>query len=559
MDKTTDLKSHEPRTPEGRAAAEVITSFGRARKNLRLYPSNNPIYAKTVEEAFRKFQAFFNLGESLEFRIQRNELMLGEEVVFSGAGKDENLALMFFRDGLRSLTFNKGLNMEELMSFLQVLSVDFDSESVEEDMVTLLWERDFVNIRYRVDESMLVQEDSIQASAEEKAKATVTDEQGLMQAHDSVLKEEEVKELIPMPITEKDLAQLAKDIVSNDEDRMHKLIDILFDMLYAAENMDEFKDAISVMKTAVEYSVRNNNFPGALNIFRRVNDIMQKAKADNVKTALLEVLEYAGSYSMVKVVSVQLDTKEGIPEEEFKEYASFLTSKAMPNLITMLGELKTTHGRKLAIGALTEVGRKDIAALAKFLKDPRWFVVRNILLIMRETGDKRALDHMVQAVDHEDPRVRKEAVRGIGDLGGHKHVERLIEALYDPDHAVSLTAVFALGKLKTLVARDAIVARLLDKKFQDEDSETIRRYFEALAHFKYEDVIEFIDDVVRKNPFFGRSAYNEFKSAAIYCLGIMGNPKAISLLEELAESKVKQVSDAANTAIKRIKYAATKR
>ena len=96
---------------------------------------------------------------------------------------------------------------------------------------------------------------------------------------------------------------------------------------------------------------------------------------------------------------------------------------------------------------------------------------------------------------------------------------------------------------------------MMDKSFIEEDSVVIKKYFEALSHFKYEDVIEFIEGVIHKNPLFGRAAYNDFKVGAIYCLGIMGNPKAPGFLEELVASRKKNVSEYAATAIKRIKYA----
>ena len=57
------------------------------------------------------------------------------------------------------------------------------------------------------------------------------------------------------------------------------------------------------------------------------------------------------------------------------------------------------------------------------------------------------------------------------------------------------------------------------------------------------------------NPFFGRASYNELKAAAVYCLGLMGNPQALELLEELAGHKVNQIAEASNMAIKRIKRA----
>ena len=550
MEKTSEISS-----PEGRCAAEIITSLQRARKNLRIYPENNPIYMRTVEETYRKTMEFFEFGDSLELRIQRNEFMFGDEEVYSGTGQEENFALFFFRDGLRSLTFKSGLEQEELLNFLNVVAVDLDREEVEEDMVTLLWEKDFLNIKYKVDDSVLVEDENFQKEAEEKVKETPTDEGVMQQAQEAPPEEEETVPITPMPISDEDLKQIARDIEDYGKGNLDKLTDIVFDMLYASGGIEEFKDVVRIIQNSVEHSASNNDLRGAMKIFQRVKDVIRKTKSENVGKTLNEVLRLAGSDSLMKIIGERLDAKDGIEDEDFKEYVGMLSANAIPRMIALMGDLQTIQGRKKAIKALTFIGKRDIGALAKGLKDQRWYVVRNIVLVLRETKDKNALAHIVRALAHEEPRVRREAVKGISDLRGLKYIDRVVQLLYDPDHGVSIAAALALGRLRNKVGMDALQARITDKNLLEEDSSLLKKYFEALSFFKYEDVIGFLEDILKKNPFFGRAAYNELKASAIYCLGLLGNPGAMGLLEEFTESKVKQLADASAMAIKRIQHA----
>ncbi|MCK4911566.1 MAG: HEAT repeat domain-containing protein [Thermodesulfovibrionales bacterium] len=550
MEKTSEIN-----TPEGRCAAEIITSLQRARKNLRIYPENNPIYMRTVEETYRKTMEFFEFGDSLELRIQRNEFMFGDEEVYSGTGQEENFALFFFRDGLRSLTFKSGLEQEELLNFLNVVAVDLDREEVEEDMVTLLWEKDFLNIKYKVDDSMLVEDENFQKEAEEKVKETPTDEGVMQQAQEAPPEEEETVPITPMPISDEDLKQIARDIEDYGKGNLDKLTDIVFDMLYASGGIEEFKDVVRIIQNSVEYSASNNDLRGAMKIFQRVKDVIRKTKSENVGKTLNEVLRLAGSDSLMKIIGERLDAKDGIEDEDFKEYVGMLSANAIPRMIALMGDLQTIQGRKTAIKALTFIGKRDIGALAKGLKDQRWYVVRNIVLVLRETKDKNALAHIVRALAHEEPRVRREAIKGISDLRGLKYIDRIAQLLYDPDHGVSIAAALALGRLRNKVGMDALQARITDKNLLEENSPLLKKYFEALSFFKYEDVIGFLEDILKKNPFFGRAAYNELKASAIYCLGLLGNPGAMGLLEELAGSKVKQIADSSTMAIKRIQRA----
>ncbi len=550
MEKTSEIS-----TPEGKRAAEIVVSLQRARKNLRIYPKNNPIYMRTVEETYNKTMDFFEFGDTLELRIQRNEFMLGDEEVYNGTGQEENFALFFFRDGLRSITFSSGLKVDELLNFLNAIAVDLDREEVEEDLVTLLWEKDFANIKYKVDDSVLVEDENFQQQAEDRARENPTEEGVMQQAQEAPPEDDDFTPITPMPISEEDLKILARDIEDYGKGYLDKLTDIVFDMLYASGNIDEFKDVVRIIQSAVEYSALNDDLPGAMKIFQRVKEVVQKTKSENVSKALNEVLRSAGTGSLMKIIGSRLDDKDGIKDEDFKEYVGILSTNAIPQMIELLGDLQTIQGRKKAIMALTFVGKRDTGAVAKGLKDKRWYVVRNIVLVLRETKDKNTLQHIVKGLAHEEPRVRREAIKGISELGGIKYIDRIVEMLYDKDNGVSIVAASALGKLRHRVGLDALFSRITDKNLLEEDSSLLRKYFEALSSFKYEDVIGFLEDILKKNPFFGRATYNEMKAVAVYCLGLLGDKRSMGLLEELKSSKVKQIADAANTAMKRIQRA----
>ena len=144
---------------ENRAAKEVIQAILKSKKILRMYPENNPIYVKTLEDAYNKFREFFYYNEELQLKIKQNEIYCGTEQVYNSSEKEDNLALFFFKDGLREITFKKGLTNDEVEAFLTVITLDFDTEVIDDDIVTLFWEKDFQNIQYVVDDAVLADED----------------------------------------------------------------------------------------------------------------------------------------------------------------------------------------------------------------------------------------------------------------------------------------------------------------------------------------------------------------------------------------------------------------
>src|SRR5512139_1132653 len=106
-------------------AKDIILSFLKSKKIVRMYPSNNPIYINTIEDDFKKFREFFYFRDELIFKIKQNEISYDSDAVYTNIEKEDNLALFFFKDGLRELNFKKGLTIEEIEDFLKIISLDF--------------------------------------------------------------------------------------------------------------------------------------------------------------------------------------------------------------------------------------------------------------------------------------------------------------------------------------------------------------------------------------------------------------------------------------------------
>ncbi|MFH1025214.1 MAG: hypothetical protein V1764_00855, partial [Nitrospirota bacterium] len=144
------------KSDETREAKDILQTLIKAKKNIRMYPENNPIYVKTLEDTFVRFTNFLDYRDDFKLHIKQNSISYESEELYSSTEKEDNLALFFFKDGLRELTFKKGLPRDELEEFLKIIAREFDREEIDDDIVTLLWEKDFRNIQYVVDEASLV-------------------------------------------------------------------------------------------------------------------------------------------------------------------------------------------------------------------------------------------------------------------------------------------------------------------------------------------------------------------------------------------------------------------
>jgi hypothetical protein len=536
------------------AAKDVIQAILKSKKILRMYPSNNPIYIKTLEDANSKFREFFYYNDELQLKIKQHEIFCGSEQVYSSSEKEDNLALFFFKDGLRELTFRKGLTNDELVAFLTVITLDFDTEVIDDDIVTLFWEKDFQNIQYVVDEAVLADEENYEPSAVNKAKEETNEPNNLMRAYEDALNESDtIKETSIVPLTDQDLHALLEEFEKYTKDKQGKLVYILFEMMYLADTRQDFEDISVFLMNSIDYAVLSGDINIATDILLKLKDLLgDKNISEEIKKYIKKVLLFAGSEPVVIHLGELLDSAQDIDEKTFIAFVNFLDKNAIIPFMKMLGELKSIHARKLVIDALTYLGPKDIVLLASGLNDARWYVVRNIIYILRKIADKRAVDFLLKTVKHGDIRVKKEVIRALGELGGPGVIVALRDSLDDPEVQVRIAALKALGNVGSEASKRIILDRINDKKFKDKEFDEKKDYFEIISKWKDKEVFDFLVRTLKQKTFFGSTKNDENRACAAYSLGLLGNKDALNILNKYKNDGSKLIKEFTFTAIRRL-------
>lgn len=536
-------------------AKDIVLSFLKSKKIVRMYPSNNPIYINAIEDDFKKFREFFYFRDELIFKIKQNEISYDSDAVYTNIEKEDNLALFFFKDGLRELNFKKGLTIEEIEDFLKIISLDFNRDALDDDMVTLFWERDFQNIQYVVDDAILTDEENYEEAAVASIKEKEPEQDSLMKAYEDAFQEEMVHDISIVPLSNKDLQLLLQEYERDAEDKTGKLLDILFEMIYLQQSRSELEDMAGFFVSAIEYSIGHGDIQLATDALSRFKKILDdNNEEDERKRLARKILSVAGNESVVNLLGEIMDSGQEMEEKIFEDFVRFLDKNALVPFMKILGELKSIQGRKIVIDALVVLGIKDIATLAKGLTDSRWYVVRNIIYILRKIGDKRAVDYLLKTVRHGDIRVKKEVIRALGELGGTGVLQILRDCLEDPEIQVRSAALRALGSMRAEAPKRIIINKIADKNFKEKGFEEKKEYFEVLSQWKDEEVFTFVVGILKKRTFFRRTKTDESRACAAYSLGLLGNRDALAVLNKYRVENNKVMQEFVFSAIKRLEH-----
>ncbi|HEU0077249.1 MAG TPA: hypothetical protein VFQ76_06345, partial [Longimicrobiaceae bacterium] len=147
----------EPSAPspaEREAVGELVRDLGRSLRVHLLYEGNNPAVDRFVDAVRTRMAGLWEQLPRLALHVEENEVAWEGEPVYRGETRSEDFAFLLYRDGVRELVFLPGFEEEELGVFLEILVRVQRLKEDEDDLLTLLWDRDWQHLRYRYVEAL---------------------------------------------------------------------------------------------------------------------------------------------------------------------------------------------------------------------------------------------------------------------------------------------------------------------------------------------------------------------------------------------------------------------
>jgi HEAT repeat protein len=241
-----------------------------------------------------------------------------------------------------------------------------------------------------------------------------------------------------------------------------------------------------------------------------------------------DALELAGQL-MTRDVAQRIVARLGSTRDEeernrLMRVSSRLGREMAQALAGALGEARDRFQRRTFLEAMLAHGDAAREMAEGMVRDPRWYVVRNGVALLRECGGEDALPSFMDTLPHEDPRVRKETVLALANLGGPDASVLLLEMIHDSDPEVRARACWALGVLRVEPAVRPLIKRLDGES----DREVQVQCLQALGKIGDPGAVPFIEKKAVKRLFSRPST--EVRMAAYRALAAIGTPHARSLI-----------------------------
>jgi HEAT repeat protein len=575
--KVLDLSGEMPLVEGAETDEEILLSrdltgaFIKAIKAFRFYPPDNPTLKGLRDQLLRKFQYFLNKYQSFAIQVGQYDLSYKGKILYENRDMKTSLAFSLYKDGLREIRFMRHLEEWEVQGIIDVLKQSEQINPLEDDIVTMMWERDFVHLRYLATDEFLEDTPMIPPETLDQFRKKLVlkplahhveiglggggSEEGT--DLDEVLSKV-TEELSPFvsdqsvySLTPDEVEGLRKDVEAEvGPGFAFNITDILFEILVLEKEQESYQDAVHTLIKVLDGFLTLGQFIQATDLLKRIylllkTDGLQDWQIEKIREILLEAGEEVRVARIGKVLE-----REEVRLEEVSAYLSLLQKNSIQPLVKLLGELKNSKARRVFCDALSEIGKDAIELFIPFMEDRRWFLVRNIVYILGRIGKEESLPYIQKAFNDEENRVRREAIQALGLIGGQKTVGLLVRALTDNDVRIRCMAAINLGKTGKKTGLIPLVEIVQSKDFYKREPVEIKAFFNGIGMAGSNEVVPVLQDLLERKSWFGRGKADETRIGAAHALAMIGTPDAIAILEEGKNSKDETLRDACTQALK---------
>jgi HEAT repeat protein len=552
-------------------ARDLVSAFIKAVKAFRFYPADNPALKGFRDQVLKKFQFFLNKYQSLVFQVGEHTLSFKGKILYENRDVKTSLAFSLYKDGLREIRFTKGLEEWEVEGVIDILKLSGNINTLEDDVVTLMWEKDFVHVSYLatddfLEETPVIVPENIDQFRKNLVFKPLAHHVEIDFADESSGEEVDLDEILskaveePPPfvsdrsvyfLTSGEVEGLKRDVESEiDPTFVFQVTDIFFEILALEKEREPYQDAVNILLKVLDAFLTLGEFTKATDLLKRVYIILKTYELQDWQIESIQrIIAEAGEEVRIERIGKVVEREE-VRLEEVSAYLLLLQKNSIKPLIKLLGELKNSKARRVFCDALAEMGKNAIELFTVFVDDRRWYLVRNIIYILGRIGKEQSLPYIQKAFNHEDIRVKREAIQALGLIGGLKANALLVRALADNDVRIRCMAAINLGKGGKKAGLIPLLEVVQSKDFFKREPAEIKAFFNAIGMAGSNEAVPALQQLLERKSWFGRGKTDEIRLGAASAMAMIGTPEARAILEEGKNSKDEGIRDACTQALR---------
>lgn len=545
-----------------RAVRELFFELTKAARIFRTYPRDNAMSIRAVDNLAEGFtDRLEKLGET-ELFVDRTQLTYFGETVYDDEDSRRSIAVRLDRDGVRRLLLSPGITRQEVVDLLTVMTVELEEDSLENDIVTLMWDKEFSHVKVFVLEEM----DRVNEADEASKHVGVP-------CRDVVHQEQQEEDLSPEEAAQRDAENMAhlaavcsqakSHLVELSPERLElvretasaeasrdvtvDLEDILIEMIRGKTSEQAFSNCLKVLGQLVTTHLKQADFDGAADLLERMQELSgDQNLTDAEHQAIALTTKHILTAEHLRGIP---DILGDLPEAGLDGLDRLLNWFPPDSMTDLVGLLKLNRHQDQVEKLLLQVLGKTPEVLVDQLAGNDLELAPRILNLLRTAAVEAMVPALARCLASVDGPVRTGVVKLIARFRTDQARAALMGTLNDPDPEVRRTAIKALAGFaggSSRQIRDQITAR----EFNERPLEEKKGLLAMVAQIDGDDAVPFLETFIAKKRWFESRKQEESRACAVLALGQIESPSVHAVLERAATDKSESIRAAARLAMR---------
>jgi HEAT repeat protein len=555
--KTAEDELDEPSFPIV-YVTDLLKAFVKAVRATQMYLPNNPMHARALDAVKEAFTAVWQHTDELILQVIETHLdWEGRVVLDEGERTSDNVAWLLYKDGIRELTMLKGFEHEELAVLFNLLQRVRKATDDDDDLLTLMWEREFVTLQYRyvdlTQEGGPGVESMERAEQKEKILSPAQAEAGLESTQSSIAKlddfdstlyflddreveylQQEIKREFSTDLRPAVIASLLDTFENQKDPTVREEICGLLDyFLLILLSTAQYRNAAYLLREAAVTANRSSEvLEPQKQRLTQLNELMSDPKPLG---QLLQALE---------------DSPLRAPQHELDELFGILQPRALETILSWIGRSANPQLKMLLEVAAGRLASNNSAELIRLIGSDDEAVVLEAIRRAAALKSPAAVPALGKMLTVGEPEMRVAAVTALNDIGSPGAMQMLERALVDEDREVRIIAVRALGARNARASLPRIEAAIKGKDLRESNLTEKMAFFEAFGLLSGDAGVPLLDGLLNAKGFMGKKDDSEIRACAAMALGKINTAKSIESLNKATGEKDVIVRNAVSKAIR---------
>jgi HEAT repeat protein len=546
--------------------ADLLRQLDKTVRAHQLYPSHNSQYIRTVENLRNAFRAVWKEATGISLQVSDTDFTWCDIAVLSEPEKvSDSLPWTLFKDGVREITLTRGFEGDELEKFLGIIPLVRRAQDHEDDILTLLWEQEFVFLTYRfidtvsghgapLDPSATPGRWPAQASASDPREAVAAAKSRRAADRATAGSSDEAGRLdraLAAPAVPANMAPAPASIVPTNylsgeiereyaADLRRDVVDVLLDIFELNEDEAVRGEVAGHLDAMMLNLLAGLQFGNVAHLLRESAVALDRTTPSPAMRASIDRLgDRVSDPAMLGPLLASVNESAAPPAiEEFADFVARLQPRALGTLFVWSAQAKHPAVRRTLAEAADRIAESNPEELVQLISSPDPVVAAEAVKRASASRSEAAVPALAKVLGLEDDRLRAAAVESLAEIATPRALFALERAVEDRNRGIRLTAIKSL----TMASYKGALARVTDlvksREIRDTDRTERLALFELYGTICGDAGVPVLDAMLNgPQGFFKRKSDPEVRSCAAMALSRIGTPGARKTLERCRDEK----------------------